>query len=126
MNKRQNDIELLSPTFKPLAKEILALIEYHKLPFKPFETLRSLDLQKEYLASGRSKTLKSKHLDGNAIDLVVNIDGKWIWDQEKGAYLFFYDFLGDVVKFHLGNKVIWGGDWKSLVDLPHFELNTHA
>lgn len=113
------DLEKLSTNFKPLAIEILELIAAHNLPFKVFETLRTKERQEELFKKGTTKTMNSKHLEGNAIDFVVFIDGKWSWENK---HRFYYDFLGALVNSRLSGKVRWGGNFKSFYDGPHFEL----
>ena len=46
------------------------------LDFTVLEGLRSLERQKKLVASGASKTLKSRHLTGHAVDIAPLIEGK--------------------------------------------------
>lgn len=45
--------------------------------------IRTLEEQKRFFEQGFSRTMKSKHLEGRAVDLVPWIDGKprWWWPQ---------------------------------------------
>lgn len=52
------------------------------LSIKVLEWNRLLATQKEYVASGVSKTLNSKHLDNCATDLVIVKNGTPQWDKE--------------------------------------------
>ena len=45
--------------------------------------LRTLEEQKKLLEKGLSKTLKSKHLIGNAIDIAFEKNGKIDWSDKK-------------------------------------------
>jgi hypothetical protein len=60
--------------------------------------------------------MNSIHLKRCAIDLNFFKDGKLIWDREQlapiGAYW-----------QSLNPKNRWGGNFKTLVDVPHFERN---
>ena len=80
------------------------------------ELLRTPEQQEIYLKTGRSKTMLSNHLKRCAIDLNFFKDGKLIWDREQlapiGAYW-----------ESLNPKNRWGGNFKTLVDVPHFERN---
>lgn len=80
------------------------------------ELLRTVEQQEIYLKTGRSKTMLSNHLKRCAIDLNFFKDGKLIWDREQlapiGAYW-----------ESLNPKNRWGGNFKTLVDVPHFERN---
>ena len=80
------------------------------------ELARTPEQQAIYFKTGRSKTMNSIHLKRCAIDLMFFKDGKIIWDQETIAPLGqFWESL------HVKNR--WGGNFKSLVDCPHFERN---
>lgn len=80
------------------------------------ELFRTAEQQAIYVQNGRSKTLNSNHLKRLALDLNFFKDGKIIWDKgilaPLGAY---WETL------HPKNR--WGGNFKSLVDCPHFERN---
>ena len=80
------------------------------------ELFRTPEQQEIYLKTGRSKTMASNHLKRCAIDLNFFKDGKLIWDKTQlaplGAY---WESLSP------SNR--WGGNFKSLIDVPHFERN---
>lgn len=81
--------------------------------------LRTLEQQKVLVATGKSRTLKSKHLTGNAVDIAVLVDGEVSWDLK------YYREVADHVKKiakSLGVRVTWGGDWSGFIDGPHFQL----
>lgn len=88
------------------------------------EGLRSIETQKQYIALGVSKTMKSKHLVGKAVDLypypVPRLSSGEIdsnsekWNQLGGVVL--------TVAMAMGIKVQWGGLWTSFIDKPHFEI----
>jgi len=64
--------------------------------------------------------MNSRHLTGHAIDLAALVGGAVRWDWPL------YDKLGAAMKQaakELGIAIIWGGDWKTLRDGPHFELD---
>jgi len=93
--------------------------------FTIIEGKRSLETQKEYVAKGASKTLKSKHLEGKAVDIApypVDYD-----DVERFVYLGGF-ILG--VASQLGVKLRWGLDWDmdtytkdtKFRDIGHFEI----
>lgn len=117
---RINDINLLSDEFRPIALNIMNLVQFYNLPFRVFETLRTVERQEELVANKNkvTSTIHSKHIFGEAVDLVLYIDGKWSW---KDKHLHYYKFLGALVKEEMGDKVIWGGDWTNLKDYVHYE-----
>lgn len=94
------------------------------------ETARTPERQAEMVATGKSKTLQSKHLiqyDGfaHAVDLApMPID----WNDTKRWYYFGGFCRATAVR--LGLPVVWGGDWNSNTqvtdqtfnDLDHLEI----
>ena len=70
--------------------------------------MRTVEEQEALVAKGASQTMKSKHLEGLAVDLMAYIDGgRW--------ELNLYDEIADAVE--LGVTVRWGAAWhKNLND----------
>jgi peptidoglycan L-alanyl-D-glutamate endopeptidase CwlK len=72
--------------------------------------------QKMLVAQGKSRTMKSRHLTGHAVDLV---DEHFTWSNHA---------MADIAKVmkqaaaDVGVPIEWGGDWKSFIDTPHFQL----
>jgi peptidoglycan L-alanyl-D-glutamate endopeptidase CwlK len=109
----------LSPRFKPLAMELVARCVEARIPVVIVDTLRTLDEQKQHLLHGRSWTLHSLHLTGDAIDICpysvydAHGDDKLLWD------------VGDPIWAKLaaigrGLGLRCGYDWKQK-DAGHFE-----
>jgi peptidoglycan L-alanyl-D-glutamate endopeptidase CwlK len=94
------------------------------LDFSVIEGLRTLERQKQLVASGASQTLNSRHLTGHAVDLLpIGPDGKGAFDWPL------YNKLGPAVKAAAnaeGVALDWGGDWKKFKDGPHFELDRNV
>ena len=89
------------------------------LDFRVTEGLRTLARQQDLLAAGATRTLKSRHLTGHAVDLAAEVGGQVRWDWPL------YARLAGVVKAtaaDLGIPIEWGGDWVSFRDGPHFQL----
>jgi len=83
-------------------------IQLTKVDFGVVYGLRTLEEQKKLVAAGKSQTLKSKHLDGNAVDLMAYIDGKGCWELNV------YDDLADAMKaaaIEEGVPMRWGAAW---------------
>jgi len=105
-----------------LRRVIDRALQSSPLDFAVIEGLRTKARQEKLVASGASKTMKSRHLTGHAVDLLP-IDpttgkGEFAWPL--------YDKLGPAVKAAAkkeGVPLIWGGDWTSFKDGPHFELD---
>jgi peptidoglycan LD-endopeptidase CwlK len=94
-------------------------IEISPIYFVITEGLRTVQRQAELVAKGASKTMNSKHITGRAVDVAAFPNGKLSWDLK------YYRTISEAFKQaarELGIKIRWGGDWKTFVDGPHFEL----
>jgi|SRR3990167_10165017 len=117
MSRLLND---LSFEFKPIAIELLARLVESKINILITDTLRTQKEHKNNLIKGTSWVKHSKHLDGNAIDIVpykiYNLYGinKLEWDTNAIIWI----PIGEIGE-SLG--LIWGGRWKKK-DMGHFEL----
>lgn len=87
------------------------------------EGVRTSMRQAELVKAGASQTMRSRHLTGHAIDLAATVNGDVRWDWPL------YPKLAAVMKAvakERGIPLVWGGDWKTLVDGPHYELDRLA
>jgi len=83
-------------------------IELTKIDFGVTFGMRTLEEQTALVAAGRSQTMKSKHLDGRAVDLMAYVDGEGCWELNV------YDDLCDAMKEaakELDIAVKWGAAW---------------
>jgi hypothetical protein len=122
-------------------------IKYTKVDFGVTYGLRTLEEQKELYESGRSQTMKSKHLEGRAVDLVAYFGSNVSW--ELNVYDDICDAMGAAARSH-GVAIKWGAAWsegdirgyqgtaedamnayidlrrsegrRPFIDAPHFEL----
>ena len=79
-----------------------------KTDFGVIQGLRTIEMQKALVAKGASQTMKSKHLDGLAVDLMAYIGGRGSWE------LNLYEDLADAMAEGanaVGCKVLWGAAW---------------
>ena len=90
-----------------------------RFPFNVSEGLRSEAKQREYVKQGKSRTMKSKHLVGKAVDLYpLTMNRKEVdWSRFEDLA----EVMFDVAK-EMEVEIIWGGHWKTFVDKCHFEL----
>ncbi len=103
-----------------LVKVVRRAIQLTEVDFVVLEGVRSLQRQKELLAAGASTTMNSRHLTGHAVDL-----GAWVGNEVRWDWPL-YSKLAFAMKTAANEwpvPVIWGGDWKSFKDGPHFELD---
>lgn len=108
----------LSGVHPDLVAVVERAIQITEVDFTVLEGLRSRDRQKELFAKGASKTMNSRHLTGHAVDLAP-----WPIDWND---LDRFRQVADAMKQaseELDVPVIWGGDWRTFYDGPHFELD---
>lgn len=89
------------------------------IDFAVIEGLRTQARQRDLVAAGASRTLDSRHLTGHAVDIAPYVGGTIRWDWPL------YHQLAPHIKqaaHDLEIPVIWGGDWRSFKDGPHWEL----
>jgi peptidoglycan L-alanyl-D-glutamate endopeptidase CwlK len=87
--------------------------------FAVIEGLRTIKRQRELVASGASKTMRSRHIHGFAVDIAPIIGGKISWDWPA-----FYPLAKAIKAAAVAEGVVlnWGGDWRTFKDGPHWEL----
>lgn len=94
-------------------------IEITEVDFTVLEGIRTLARQKELLAAGASRTLRSRHLTGHAVDL-----GAWVGRQVRWDWPL-YNKIAKAMKQaarEINQPIEWGGDWRSFKDGPHWQL----
>ena len=101
------------------AKDVSSLLVFiHDIGFEITfgETQRTEYQQKEYLRTGKTKTLKSNHLRKLAIDLNFFDKGELTYSKSD------LQIIGDYWE-NLNDLNRWGGNFKNFTDTPHFERN---
>jgi peptidoglycan LD-endopeptidase CwlK len=124
-------------------------IQVTRIDFGVTEGLRTVDRQRELVASGASQTMNSKHIKGHAVDLMAYIGTRASWE------LNLYDDIADAMRLgalEVGVPLVWGAAWnvpdirewdstmqdamdyyvdarraqkrRPFIDGPHFELVT--
>jgi peptidoglycan L-alanyl-D-glutamate endopeptidase CwlK len=104
----QRSLERLEGVEDSLVLVVKRAIQLTKVDFGVSEGLRSVPRQMELVARGASKTMKSKHIDGLAVDLVAYISGRVSW--ELNLYDDIADAMAAAAKEH-GVTIRWGGAW---------------
>ena len=131
-----------------LVEVVKAAIQETEVDFGVIQGLRTLEEQKKLFESGASQTMKSKHLDGLAVDLMAYVGGRGSWELNV------YDEIADAMKWaadDVGVPIRWGAAWhiadirewdgtmedamhdyidtrraegrRPFIDAPHFEIN---
>ena len=111
------NLEGVHPDLVAVAHRALQITE---IDFLVTEGLRTREKQIELVKAGASRTTRSRHLTGHAIDIAAWVAGGVRWDWPL------YEELSRAFKqaaAELGVAIVWGGDWKSFRDGPHYELS---
>ena len=107
----------LSGVHPDLVAVVKRAIQITEQDFSVLEGIRNINRQRELFKAGKSTTMNSRHLTGHAVDLVP-WPISWEWEG-------FYP-IAEAMKQtaeELEVDIVWGGDWKSFPDGPHFELS---
>jgi len=110
----------LSGVHPDLVRVVERAIALSSVDFKVTEGRRTLARQRELMAAGATRTMNSRHLTGHAVDVAALVGGKVRWDWPL------YGRIADAVKkaaCECGVSIVWGGDWRTFKDGPHFELS---
>jgi peptidoglycan LD-endopeptidase CwlK len=111
-------LQNLSGVHPDLVAVVKRAIQITEVDFTVIEGIRSRERQKQLVAKGASKTMNSRHITGHAVDMVPwPID----WDDLER-----FEIMADAMKQaaeELDIPIVWGGDWKTFYDAPHFELD---
>lgn len=119
MKLSQKSLDRLTGVHPHLVEIVKRAADLDAIDFAVLEGVRSTLRQAELMAAGASRTLKSRHLTGHAVDLGAFVAGTLRWDWPL------YHKLNTVMQQAAkdqGIRIEWGGDWKSFPDGPHFQL----
>lgn len=100
-----------------LVKVVERAIQISEVDFKVICGLRTVAEQKILVKTGKSKTMRSRHLTGHAVDIVpLPID----WNKLEP----FKKVMAAMKKAakELNIPIEAGGDWKTFKDYPHYQL----
>ena len=101
-----------------LADVVHLAITLTSVDFGISEGVRSRERQRQLYEQGRSHTMNSKHLTGDAVDVFAWVDGAVSWSFDD------YEEIANAMykaAETLDIKIKWGGEWVTLRDGPHFE-----
>jgi len=92
-----------------MVRVVKTAISFSNVDFGVIQGLRTIEEQRELVAKGASQTMKSKHLDGLAVDLMAYVGSRGSWE------LSLYDDIADAMKLAAieeGVSVRWGAAWQ--------------
>lgn len=109
----------LAPNTKAVVEQLYAYAVKENIDILIYDAIRTLAEQKANVASGASKTMKSYHLVGQAIDFVPIVGGKAMWGSKDYETTSVKKFVAKAKQLGM----VWGGDWTSFIDKPHLQFN---
>ena len=118
-NTSEANLKGVHPDLVRVMRKALTLLPAD-LDFRVTEGLRSVKRQKELMAQGLTRTMNSRHITGHAVDVFALVKGVGTWDFKQ------YKRLAAVIKQAAKLEkvpIVWGGDWVTFKDGPHFELS---
>lgn len=92
-------------------------IEITNVDFGVIQGLRTVEEQRELVAKGASQTMKSKHITGEAVDVMAYIGSRGSWEMTL------YDDIADAFKLAAIEEDVqirWGAAWQ-VTDLREWD-----
>ncbi len=143
----KKSLSILDTVNPPLQEVTQLAIKKSRVDFGVICGVRTMSEQQALVDSGASKTMKSKHLEGNAVDVMAYVGSRGSWE------ITLYDDIADAFKaaaVELDIGIRWGAAWhipdirewfepmqaatdnyvdvrrkegkRPFIDAPHFEL----
>lgn len=112
-------LKTTEPFVQEIMHEVLSITPYD-FGIPEFGGRRTIQHQEQLVKQGKSKTMNSKHLKGEAIDICRHMGGGEYSFERK--HILPIAHIVKQVAMEKGYKVKWGGDWLNFVDAPHFEF----
>lgn len=106
-----------------LVRVVRRALEISEIDFAVVEGMRTEARQAELVRIKASKTMRSRHLTGHAVDIAPIVDGAICWKWP--AFSPIIQAMREASK-ELGVAVVHGADWKSFPDGPHHELDRNV
>ena len=104
-SKSEAKLEGLDPRLVAVVK---SAIHRTKIDFGVICGMRTMEEQKALVASGASQTMKSKHLQGYAVDLMAYIGSRASW--ELNLYDDIADAMAEAAR-EVDVPIVWGAAW---------------
>lgn len=113
------NLEGVHPDLIEVVKKAGELCDAEGIDFIVTDGHRTYAEQVEFVKTGKSKTLKSRHLGGFAVDYVGLCNGRVSYDVALMTQIA-ECFKRAAAK--LRTPIEWGGDWRNFKDTPHIQL----
>ena len=115
------------PKFHPkLRLLLLEAIKTSPIDFTVIETVRTIEQQRVYVAKGTSKTMKSRHIPStnkSGLCEAFDIAPYPINWKDTQRFKDLATYIKKVAK-QLNISITWGGEFKTLIDMHHYQLNS--
>lgn len=113
----QRSLDTLAPTSPRIQSVAHCAIQRTTIDFVVYHGFRTEEEQRGMVARGVSWVNRSRHQDGQAIDVMALVNGKGTWEPAPYYEIAkaFYSCGDD-----LGIPITWGGEWR-VKDYVHFE-----
>ena len=104
----QRSLDRLEGVHDDMVRVVKKAIDLTKIDFGVICGLRTIEEQKALVDKGASQTMKSKHIDGLAVDLMAYVGGRASW--ELNLYADIADAMMEAAKLE-DVSVRWGAAW---------------
>ena len=104
----QRSLDRLEGVHDDMVRVVKKAIDLTKVDFGVICGLRTIEEQKALVDKGASQTMKSKHIDGLAVDLMAYVGGRASW--ELNLYDDIADAMMEAAKLE-DVSVRWGAAW---------------
>lgn len=118
----QKSLDKLTGVKAPLVDVVKLAIDYTTVDFGVTCGLRTIEEQKKLVEAGASQTMNSKHITGDAVDLMAYIDGRGSW--ELNLYDNIADAMCEAAK-EIGVGLRWGAAW-NIPDITRWNGNMES
>jgi peptidoglycan L-alanyl-D-glutamate endopeptidase CwlK len=113
----QRSLDRLDGLDPRLVAVVKAAIHVSKIDFGVICGMRTLEEQRALVEKGASQTMKSKHLDGHAVDLMAYIGSRGSW--ELNLYDDIADAMAEAAR-EIDVPIVWGAAW-TVTNIAQFD-----
>jgi peptidoglycan LD-endopeptidase CwlK len=116
----QRSLDRLEGLDERLIAVVTSAIHLSKIDFGVICGMRTLEEQRALVEKGASQTMKSKHLDGHAVDLMAYIGSRGSW--ELNLYDDIADAMAEAAR-EVDVPIRWGAAW-NIPNIAQFDGGT--